>query len=122
METLAWAEQLHDISPKALDFIRRVLPLPSEQLMNSKFTKSRGILSDALQDSDRIGALIALLEKSRRANLFDDQTIILAVDAVAFRPNVTITEEGKVRGLRNLKRLDDSDRFTEFLKDPLDFK
>jgi hypothetical protein len=61
------------------------------------------------------------LEKWRPANLFDDRTIILAVDVVAFRPNVTVTEEGEVRGLKNLKRLDESDLFTEFLKDPPDF-
>jgi hypothetical protein len=121
METFTWAEEFYSISPKALDFIRRVLPLPNKQLINSQFTKSRRILSDTLQDSDRIGELIALLEKLRLANLFSDRTIILAVDAVAFRLNVTITEQLEVCGLKNLKPLDDSDLFTEFLKDPLDF-
>jgi hypothetical protein len=52
---------------------------------------------------------------------FDDRTMILVVDAVAFRPNIAITEEGDVRGLKNLKRLDDPDLLTEFLKDPPDF-
>jgi hypothetical protein len=121
VETLAWAEELHNIWPKALDFLCRVLPLPSEQLLRSKFTKGHRILSDALQDSDRIGELISLLEKSRPANLFNHRTIILAFDIVAFRPNVTITEEGEVRGLKNLKRLDDPDLFTEFLRHPPDF-
>jgi hypothetical protein len=56
-----------------------------------------------------------LWETSRPANLFDDRTIILAVDVVASRPNVTITEEGDVRCLKNLMPLDDPDLTTEFL-------
>jgi hypothetical protein len=59
-----------------------------------------------------------LWEKSRAANLFDDQTIILAVDVAASRPNITIMEEGDVRSLNNLKRSDDPDLFIVFLKDP----
>jgi hypothetical protein len=101
-----------------LDLIRRALIILSERLINSKFTESRRILLDALQDSDRIGELMALWEKSRPANLFDHRIIILAVDAVALRSNITITEGGEVRGLKNLKRLDDPDLFTRFLKGP----
>jgi hypothetical protein len=39
----------------------------------------------------------------------------------ALRPNVTIAEEGEVHGLKNLKRLDGPDLFTEVMKDPLAF-
>jgi hypothetical protein len=35
--------------------------------------------------------------------------------------NVTITEEGEVRGLKNLERLDGPDLFTEFVKDSTAF-
>jgi hypothetical protein len=47
--------------------------------------------------------------------------MIHTVDVVAFWPKVTITEVGEVHGLTNLKRLDDPELFTEFLKDPRDF-
>jgi hypothetical protein len=45
-----------------------------------------------------------------------DRTIVLAVDAVAFRPLVTVTD-GEVRGPKHLKHLDDHNSFTHFLKD-----
>jgi hypothetical protein len=44
--------------------------------------------------------------------------IILAVDAVAFRPLVIISEDGEVRGLKYLKQIHDPDLFRHFLEDP----
>jgi hypothetical protein len=60
--------------------------------------------------------LIQLREKSLPPNV-SDGSIVLAVDAIAFRPLVTITEEGQIRGLKYLNRLDDEDIFTHFLRD-----
>jgi hypothetical protein len=116
IETLAWAEEIHASSPQTHEIVRKVLPLPTDRLLNSKFTKDRRIISDVLQDSNRMGELIALWEKSSRATGHWD--VILAVDAVAFRPLVTVTEDGEVHGLKNMTRLADTDMFTEFLRDP----
>jgi hypothetical protein len=120
IETLLWTEEIHAVSPQALQVVRKVLDLPCESLLNSKFTRSRRIVSDALQDSNRIGELIDLWEQSCRSTRHS-RTVILAVDAVAFRPLVTITEDGEVGGLKHLKHLDDPDLFTEFLRDPESF-
>jgi hypothetical protein len=120
VETLAWAEEIHMISPQALEVVGKVIPVPSESLINSKFTKTRQVISDALQDSDRLGELINLWDQSG-ARSRSERTVVLAVDAVAFRPLVTVTENGEVAGLKRLTQLDSPDLFTEFLRDPQAF-
>jgi hypothetical protein len=114
---LAWAEEIHSISPKALEVVGKVITLPSESLLNSKFAKTRRVWSEALQDPERVGELIAVWNQSG-ATTPSERTVVLAVDAVAFRPLVTVTENGEVTGLKHLTQLENPDLFTEFLRDP----
>jgi hypothetical protein len=44
--------------------------------------------------------------------------VILAVDAVAFCPLVTITVDDKMKGLKDFHTLADDDLFGPFLRDP----
>jgi hypothetical protein len=60
MDTLTFTQEVQTIFPHALDFIRHVLPLPGESLINSKFANKRRCLSEGLQDLDRIGELIPI--------------------------------------------------------------
>jgi hypothetical protein len=114
LETLIWAQEIHVTSSTTLDLIRRSLPLSREPVVNSRFVRDRPIIAAALQDLDRIGELIQSWEKSLLSNV-SDRSIVLAVDAIAFRPVVTIPEEGEIQGLRHLNRLDDETIFTRFL-------
>jgi hypothetical protein len=43
IETLAWAEEMHAISPKALEVVGKVISVPSEALLSSKFAQNRRI-------------------------------------------------------------------------------
>jgi hypothetical protein len=118
IDTLAWTEEIHASSAHTLEIVRKVIPLPTERLLNSKFTQDRRLVSDALQNSDRIGELITIWEKSTPSISSSHRDVILSVDAVAFRPLVTVSEDGEVHGLKNLTRLEDPDIFAHFLRDP----
>jgi hypothetical protein len=50
-----------------------------------------------------------------------DRHVILSVDAIAFRPMVTISDDGSVDGLKDLTDLDSPDLLTQFLSDPAAF-
>jgi hypothetical protein len=120
METLVWTEELHSISAAALRHVRAVLPLPGESLLNSRFAKQRRLLSNALMDIARLPELMDLWREGIPEGV-TGQSVVLAVDAVAFRPLVTISEEGKVCGLKHLDTLGDQDLFTHLLRDPVAF-
>jgi hypothetical protein len=94
-----------------------VLPIPSESLINSRFTRDRRFVSGALQDDSRIVEVIELWEQTVLHDILD-RTIVLAIDAVAFPPLATVTDDGEVRGLKHLKHFHDQNIFTHFLKDP----
>jgi hypothetical protein len=47
-----------------------------------------------------------------------DVRAVLSVDAVAFRPVVTVDEGGRVRGFKGLNQLESPDLFSQFLTDP----
>jgi hypothetical protein len=46
-----------------------------------------------------------------------DGRVILSVDAIAFRPMATISDDGSVDGLKDLTHLDNPDLLTQFLTD-----
>jgi hypothetical protein len=60
VETLAWSREIHDISPQAWEIVRRVLPLPGDRLLLSKFADARVVIATALLDLDEMEALIDL--------------------------------------------------------------
>jgi hypothetical protein len=82
VETLAWSRKIHDISPRAWE-IRRVLPLPGNRLLLSKFADARAVISSALLDLDEIKALINLWERSYKDTM-TDRRVILSVDAIVY--------------------------------------
>jgi hypothetical protein len=120
IETLVWAQQLDAISPAALEFVRHVLPLPGENLLNSRFAEDRTVISATLQGAEPVRELIVFWGKGLPKDV-DDRSIVLAVDAIAFRPLVTVTEDGVVHGLKHLRHLDDEDLLTHFHSDPAVF-
>jgi hypothetical protein len=100
-ETLLWARQIHDISPAAWEAIRAVLPLPSVSLLHSKFAAIRSAVSHALLEVTEIGSL--LHPWMRDGHLVQaDLPVVLAVDAVAFRPSILVSEDGSIEGLNGL--------------------
>jgi hypothetical protein len=102
-------------SPRAWRVVRRVLPLPSASLLHVRYAETGRIIVDALQDDSLIREVLERGGKSLPPRT-SDRTGILARDAVAFRPLVTVDEDGTVHGLKNVTRLDDQDRFKQFLR------
>jgi hypothetical protein len=56
------------------------------------------------------------LSKAGAQDPSDGRKVIFAVDAVAFRPVVTITANGEVKGFEHVKHLDNDDLFAHFLQ------
>lgn len=116
-ETLRWAWAIYGVSPKAWEIIRQALPLPCERVLQGHFSASGAVISAALVDVDRVGELIRLWEQSSPETAMD-RRIVLAVDAVAFRPRVTIGSDGEVDGLDDIKNLESPDLFDQYLLHP----
>jgi hypothetical protein len=119
-ETLIWGGKIYDISPAAWEAIRDVLPLPADCLLRLRFSEPRALIADALLNVSQMRYLIQLWEE---ANCFaiENCRIVLAVDAVTFRPRVTVNENGEVGELKDLQQLEDIDIFEKFLASPVDF-
>jgi hypothetical protein len=117
IQTLVWARQILDISPSAWAAVRKVLPVPSDRLLYSKFFDQRAGLSEALFDEAKMDKVISVWEGAnpRRPR---PCPVVLACDAICFRPTVVVREDGKVEGLAHVKSLDTPDLFTQFLADP----
>jgi hypothetical protein len=74
-------------------------------------------MPDALQDSERLHELIEPWNQAG-AKTASERAVVLAVDAAAGHPLVTVTETGEVAGLNSLTQFDSPDLFTAFLMDP----
>jgi hypothetical protein len=117
METLVWAREILDKSASSWESVRKVLPLPSEELLRSKFLKSRACLSEALYDESKMGKVISIWERANPGRPMSCP-VILACDAICYRPNVVVHEDGRIEGLAHAQFLDTPDLFTQFLSQP----
>jgi hypothetical protein len=52
--------EIYEISPRALDVARKVIPLPSKSLVEAKFVERRWYISEALLDADKMDELIRI--------------------------------------------------------------
>jgi hypothetical protein len=119
-ETLHWAWRVYQRSSATWELVHDVIPLPSHTTLQTHFAATGTVLSEALIDIDQVGTLIQRWEGSH-PDTASDRRVVLAVDAVAFRPRVTISEDGEVEGLDDLTRLPDPDLFEQYLLHPKEF-
>jgi hypothetical protein len=71
------------------------LPLPTKRTLRSHFAAIGTVLSDALVDLSQVGTLIDRYNHSH-PDIQTDRRVVLSVDAVAFRPRVTLSSERDV--------------------------
>jgi hypothetical protein len=119
-QTLIWPRKIYDISRVVWEAIRDVFPLPSDCLPRLRFSDPRPLIADALLNVNKMWHLIQLWEQAN-SGAIENRQIVLAVDAVAFRPRVTVNENEEVGGLKNLQQLEEIDIFQQFLTSPVDF-
>jgi hypothetical protein len=119
-DTLRWAWVVHQTSAAAWDIVRQALPLPCEDMLQSHFAETRTVLSHALIDIGQVGVLI---DRWNNSNLeaMNDRRVVFSVDAVAFRPQITIRSDGEVEGLDDIKNLESRDLFDQYLLHPEKF-
>jgi hypothetical protein len=120
LETLVRARHVGGISPNAWKTVRKVLPVPGKRLLLLKFTETKGI-SETLVDPSRIGELIHLWRQAVPPGGVGCPVVLLSVDPVAFRPLISIHEDGHVERLKNMKELDSPDLFSQFISGPVAF-
>jgi hypothetical protein len=78
------------------------------------------VLSEALVDREGVGELVARWNASH-PDTANDRRVVLSVDAVSFRPHVTIADDGSVEGLEDIRQLDSPDIFEQYLLRPKAF-
>jgi hypothetical protein len=120
LETLRRAWAIQQQSPTAWNIVRQTLPLPCEHSLESHFVRTGVVLSKALVDLDQVRELVNLCDQSSPDTAIDCR-VSLSVDAVAFRPKVTITSDGEVVALDDLNNLESPDLFEQFLLRPQKF-
>jgi hypothetical protein len=97
--SLAWSEEIQDISLRAWEYVRRVFPLPGDHLLLSKLADTRAVISSALLDFDKMEALIDLWERSHEDTMTDCR-VIFSIDVIALCLIVTINDDGSVDGVK----------------------
>jgi hypothetical protein len=89
-------------------------------MLQSHFAETGIMLSYALVDIDQVGVLIDRWNDSN-PEAMNDRRIVLSVDAVAFRPRVTIRSDGEIESLDSIKNLESPDLFDKYLLHPEQF-
>jgi hypothetical protein len=118
-DTLIWARQVYDASPIARTVVRKMLPLSSERILRSKFSAIRSAVSDSFLDIVQVDVPIKLWRKVN-PEIESKCRVVLAVEAAAFRPTITIREDGIIEELDNFREFDPS-LFETFLRQPQAF-
>jgi hypothetical protein len=115
--TLRWAWSVHEASPKAWSIIRKGLHLPCDALLRIHFARTEVVLWEGLVDREGVGELVAQWNASH-PDTVNDRRVVLSVDAVSFRPSVTIADNGSVEGLEDIRQLESPDLFEQYLLSP----
>jgi hypothetical protein len=116
---LIWAHQVYDASPIAWTVVRKMLSLPSERILRSKFGVIRSAVFDLFLGIEQVDVPRKLWRKGN-PEIESKCRVVLAVGAVGFRPTITIREDGKIEGLDNFRKFDPS-LFETFLGQPQAF-
>jgi hypothetical protein len=121
IETMLFARKICDCSHAAYEIVRQEFSFPSQMLLASSFLDERSRVSKDLLTLESVPNVIQYWNKSNDVENKSVEVfpIILAVDAVTFKPNVTVDEEGNVNEIQGLKNLKDIDLFQEFVLNQL---
>jgi hypothetical protein len=123
LETLSWAREIHSLSPIAYAAIRSVLPFPSKTLLRMAFFDCKHRVQQSLANLSLVDELFTIWSLSNRVTLDINHQIeaILAVDAVAIRPVITIYENGEIEGIEDVNNMTPPDTLTQFVVHPIKF-
>jgi hypothetical protein len=87
-------------SPAAYRTVRKILSLAYKRCLQENFMNFQLRIPQALTDTDNINLLIEIWHEANGiTEAVNSILAILSVDAVAFRPTITIDESGKWRAL-----------------------
>jgi hypothetical protein len=115
IESLVWAREIHHIWPAAYQVISQISPLSDDCLLRSKFPDEKTQVRNAMLDLTQLDEFLSI---GRVANIMGSEDriqAILAVDAIAFKPVITIREDGSVEGIDGFESLESSDLSSQFL-------
>lgn len=120
-ETLNFAFSQYQSSFNAYQSLRSELPLPSQQTLNVHFSDQISMVNDRLLSKEFASDLV---KEWRNANQIQSKayiSCILSVDALCFRPEISVSPNGDVTGIQNFIHDDRTDIFQTFSEDPEQF-
>jgi hypothetical protein len=85
------------------------------------FARTGVVLSEALVDREGVAELVTRWN-ALHPDTANDRRVVLSVDAVSFRPRVTIADDGSVEGLEDIRQRDSSGLFEQYLLSPKAFR
>jgi hypothetical protein len=117
-ESLVWGREMHDISTAAYEVMSRILPLPSDRLLHFRFMNEKARICSAMLDLNEIEDLLSIWRAANNVDPGHFIRAILAVDVIAFKPLITIKEDGAVDGIEGFDDLESPDLFSELIANP----
>jgi hypothetical protein len=86
--------EIHDISAAAYKVISLISPLPSDHLLRAKFLDEKTRVRNAILDLPQLDDLLSIWERANHLGPGVRIPAFLAVDAIAFKPLISIQEDG----------------------------
>jgi hypothetical protein len=83
-----------------------ILPLQSDRLLQSKFLNENVLIQKATLDLNDVDDFLSIWRTAHNVDAEDRVDAILSVDAVAFKPLVTIREDGSVEDIADFDCLE----------------
>jgi hypothetical protein len=89
--------------------ISQILPLPSDRLLRAKLLDEKTRVRNAMLDLSQFDDLLSIWKTANNLGPGARIPAFLAVDAIAFKPLITIQDHGSVEGIEGLDCLESPD-------------
>lgn len=110
-QTYSFALNLMFQSQSSYDFVRNEFPLPSKQSVRKHFREEISATTQCLTNLNLMNNIIHDYRNSFNLNSIMTLPSILSVDAICFKPIISVTKDGKISGIENFTMDDTNDTF-----------
>ena len=105
--TYNFAQKIYQASPKAYEILLSELAFPSVQSLYSHFGALHNQATIDLLSLDNTNNVLNSWKKANNINSQKHIHVTLAVDAISFKPNILVDENGSVTGIRGVTHVDE---------------
>lgn len=118
--TYAFSVKIHQTSPSIYNMIREELAFPSAQSLYNKYSSVINEARDELLDLNHLNSILHTWRNSNKIKYDRHINVALSVDAISFKPRISIDPTGVVKGLTE-SLIISAEEFQEMKKDKQNF-